>query len=59
MRESEDLMGAARVTVEDALDECLRHRVFRLGKDQISDQRFPGRVCMEKDEEKTNDFNRL
>ena len=27
VRESEDLMGAARVTVEDALDECLRHRV--------------------------------
>ena len=32
VRESEDLMGAARVTVEDALDECLRHRVSDWGK---------------------------
>ena len=31
-RESEDLMGAARVTVEDALDECLRHRVSDWGR---------------------------
>ena len=32
VRESEDLMGAARVTVEDALDECLRHRVSDWGR---------------------------
>ena len=32
VRESEDLMGAARVTVEDALDECLRHKVSDWGK---------------------------
>ena len=32
VRESEDLMGEARVTVEDALDECLRHKVSDWGK---------------------------
>ena len=32
VRESEDLMGAARVTVEDALAECLRHRVSDWGR---------------------------
>ncbi len=32
VRESEDLMGEARITVEDALDECLRRRVTDWGK---------------------------
>lgn len=32
VRESEDLMGEARVIVEDALDECLRKRVTDWGK---------------------------
>jgi ribonuclease J len=32
VRESEDLMGEARVVVEDALDECLSHRVSDWGK---------------------------
>lgn len=32
VRESEDLMGEARVVVEDALDECLNRRVSDWGK---------------------------
>ena len=32
VRESEDLMGEARVVVEDALDECLSHKVSDWGK---------------------------
>ena len=32
VRESEDLMGEARVVVEDALDDCLSHRVSDWGK---------------------------
>ena len=32
VRESEDLMGEARITVEDALDECLRRKVTDWGK---------------------------
>lgn len=32
VRESEDLMGEARVAVEDALDECLNRRVSDWGK---------------------------
>ncbi|MDD3278244.1 MAG: ribonuclease J [Lachnospiraceae bacterium] len=32
VRESEDLMGAARVVVEDALDECLNRHVSDWGK---------------------------
>ncbi len=32
VRESEDLMGEARITVEDALDECLRKKVTDWGK---------------------------
>ena len=32
VRESEDLMGEARIVVEDALDECLNHKVSDWGK---------------------------
>lgn len=32
VRESEDLMGEARVVVEDALDECLKRRISDWGK---------------------------
>ncbi|MCF0121958.1 MAG: ribonuclease J [Lachnospiraceae bacterium] len=32
VRESEDLMGEARVVVEDALDECLSHKISDWGK---------------------------
>ena len=32
VRESEDLMGEARIVVEDALDECLNRRVTDWGR---------------------------